>query len=66
MKKYKYCEKNISKEDQIVQCPDCMNIFHSSCLKERIINTEDVMNVEKTYKSYYYKCPNCNKIIHKY
>ncbi|MFW9971360.1 MAG: RING finger protein [Candidatus Odinarchaeota archaeon] len=63
MIKCKYCEKIINDEDQIIHCPDCMNIYHKTCIKERIINTETPMGVKKRFKSYYYKCPNCAKLI---
>lgn len=65
MNKCKYCGKNISEEDQIIKCPDCMTNFHLNCVNQRIINTETTMGIKKTYKTYYYNCPICGKIVNK-
>jgi hypothetical protein len=63
MNKCEYCDKSISEEDRIVQCPDCMNNIHLKCMKERIVETETVTGRRRRYKTYYYKCPICSKKI---
>ncbi len=51
--------------DETINCPECMNIFHLKCVKERIIKVETLTGREKITKVYYSKCPICRKEISK-
>lgn len=65
MNKCNYCDKHIDKKDTIVQCPDCMKLYHSKCIQERIIESETITGRITKAKVKYYKCPNCGKEIWK-
>ncbi len=61
----KDCNKNIEKEDELFQCPDCINVYHIKCVDERIIKTETITGRVKKTKVYLHRCPNCGRKIQK-
>ena len=65
MSKCEKCKQEIKNKNGIIECPQCMNLFHLRCVIKRNIEFESFSGRKKSVSVNYYHCPKCGGEIKK-